>query len=67
MHVDESALSGVCGDIFQWRFMEKSKEKLEWRARRIWDLDVDGMVKDAVKQLVKSSEEREMEVRLAKA
>ena len=47
--------------------MEKSKEKLEWRARRIWDLDVDGVVKDAVKQLVKSSEERELEVRLAKA
>lgn len=46
--------------------MEKCKEELEWQARWIWDLDVDGMVKDAVKQLVKSSEEREMEVRLAK-
>jgi salicylate hydroxylase len=64
--------SRICGEIYQWRFppsgndMEKCKEELEWRARRVWDVDVDGMVKDAVKQLGKSLEERKMGVRLAK-
>jgi hypothetical protein len=58
--------SRVCGDISSGNDTEKYKEELEWRARWVWDLDADRMVKDAVKQLVKSLEEREMEVRLAK-
>lgn len=64
--------SRVGGDIYQWRFppsgndMEKCKEELEWRARRIWELDVEGVAEDAVKQLGESLEEMKMTVRLAK-
>jgi hypothetical protein len=47
MHVGESTQwlvqnSRVCGDISSENDMEKCKEELERRARRIWDPDVDG-------------------------
>jgi hypothetical protein len=51
--------SRVCGDIFQWRYplsgqaAERCKEELEWRAQRIWNVDVEEMVKEAVRELGK--------------
>jgi salicylate hydroxylase len=49
--------SRVCGEVFQWRHpssgrdAERCKEELERRAQQIWSSDVEGMVKDAVKEL----------------
>ncbi len=48
--------SRVVGELFEWqdehcgRDAEKFGREIDWRSHRIWDFDVDGMVRDAETQ-----------------
>ena len=45
--------SRFVGDMYQWRDpqvgkdREKAAAEIEWRSRRIWDYDIDGMIKES--------------------